>query len=546
MKKLLSFFLWVMFCSSNLLAQVRFQSTTFDHGTVTDFNNEAAVFTFTNTGKSPVVFLPTFPQKDLRIEFPNAPVMPGATATLLVYYYTPSLGNFNRRFEIYVNTSAKPIDLNVKGNIKSLYYNALTACPSMNSNQTSNVSNFPLTVTVLDKKTGLPIKNVKLEVETNTGNIPFSETNNNGQSRKTVAPGQFGVTASVTGYFSSRKTQYINRQNNTIVLELEQMPNFASSQTMESTSPTEPARDEPKQADKRSEPTSSPKPKPKSLDMPPILPPDAERENPKPAVVESQPLSPPKPKPKSLDMPPILPPDAESENSKSAVVESQPLSPIKVEESPVVVPPPVEPDYKSDLGTDGKLNEYKYNPNNLVFLIDISGSMNSVNRLPLLKASIKDMVMLLRPIDRVTVVTFATETEVIIDNVPVSELPEILEAIDGLRSSGKSFGRKGLDLAYEKASVSFIPGANNQVFLASDGLITASEEGMAKILTDAKYYAQRDIKTSVIGFGTNDASKKFMKKLASNGKGNFLEIVKGTNTEVLLVNEIKSQSLKKK
>jgi Ca-activated chloride channel family protein len=245
-------------------------------------------------------------------------------------------------------------------------------------------------------------------------------------------------------------------------------------------------------------------------------------------------------------MPPILPLEPEKETPPVVVEKSEPTSPKIIEKPPVVAPEPVEPDYKSDLGIDGKLNEFKYNPNNLVFLIDISGSMNSVNRVPLLKASIKDMVMLLRPVDRVTVVTFATESEVVIDNVPVSELPEILEAIDGLRSSGKSFGRKGLDLAYEKATASFIPGANNQVFLASDGLITASEEGMDKILTDAKYYAQRDIKTSVIGFGANDASRKFMKKLASNGKGNFLEIVKGTNTEVLLVNEIKSQSLKKK
>ena len=174
---------------------------------------------------------------------------------------------------------------------------------------------------------------------------------------------------------------------------------------------------------------------------------------------------------------------------------------------------------------------------NLVFLIDTSGSMNNVNKLPLLINSFKLLLNTLDEDDTVSIVTYASATGTVLEPTQVKNKSEILAALNRLRSRGSTAGAAGLELAYQKAQESFDDEGVNRVILATDGDFNVGFSSP----DDMKAFIQKKRKTgiflSVLGFGMGNYNDHLMQSLAQNGNGVAAYIDTLSEANKVLANE---------
>lgn len=176
-------------------------------------------------------------------------------------------------------------------------------------------------------------------------------------------------------------------------------------------------------------------------------------------------------------------------------------------------------------------------PCNLVFLLDVSGSMQASDKLPLLKSSLKTLVDSLDDADRIAIVVYAGDSGVVLPSTPASEKATILEAIDTLAAGGSTNGAAGLELAYQLAAASGGENAVNRVILATDGdfnVGVSSDEGLKQLIEEKR---KSGIFLSVLGFGSNGYSDKTMETLADNGNGNYASIDSLDEARKVLIEE---------
>lgn len=161
---------------------------------------------------------------------------------------------------------------------------------------------------------------------------------------------------------------------------------------------------------------------------------------------------------------------------------------------------------------------------NLVFLLDVSGSMNQPNKLPLVQQSLRMLVEKLRVDDRVAIVVYAGASGMALPSTPVREKATILGAIDALRADGSTNGAAGIQLAYDIAKANFVSGGVNRVVLATDGdfNVGVSSEGELTALIEEK--AKSNVFLSVLGFGMGNYKDSTLEKLADKGNGNYAYI----------------------
>lgn len=176
---------------------------------------------------------------------------------------------------------------------------------------------------------------------------------------------------------------------------------------------------------------------------------------------------------------------------------------------------------------------------NLVFLVDVSGSMDSPDKLPLLKQGLKLLVEKLKPEDRLSVVTYAGTAGVVFESKSGTHKAEILSAIDSFSPGGSTAGAAGIGLAYEIAKKNFIQGANNRVILATDGdfnVGVSSDEELVKLIEEKR---KSGVFLSVLGFGTGDYQDKKMEQLANKGNGSYYFIDNILEAKKVLVQDLK-------
>ena len=177
-------------------------------------------------------------------------------------------------------------------------------------------------------------------------------------------------------------------------------------------------------------------------------------------------------------------------------------------------------------------------PSNIVFLIDVSGSMNSSNKLPLLKDSFYKLVDVLRPEDRVAIVVYAGAAGLVLESTPGSEKRKIKTAIDHLKSGGSTAGGAGINLAYKVAKENFLEDGNNRVILATDGdfnVGVSSQNGLVTLIEEKR---KEGVFLSVLGFGTGNYQDAKMEQLADNGNGNYYYIDRLDEGERILASEL--------
>jgi Ca-activated chloride channel family protein len=163
-------------------------------------------------------------------------------------------------------------------------------------------------------------------------------------------------------------------------------------------------------------------------------------------------------------------------------------------------------------------------PSNIVFLLDVSGSMNEPNKLPLLKSSMKVLVDQLRKEDKVSIVVYAGAAGLVLPATNGNEKASIMEALNNLNAGGSTAGGAGIELAYKTAAENFIKGGNNRVVLATDGdfNVGINSEGDLQHLIEEK--RKTGIFLTCLGFGMGNYKDNRLETLADKGNGNYAYI----------------------
>ena len=196
------------------------------------------------------------------------------------------------------------------------------------------------------------------------------------------------------------------------------------------------------------------------------------------------------------------------------------------------------------VGLQGKKIESKnLPPNNIVFLLDVSGSMSDANKLPLIKSGFKLLVDELREEDRIAIVVYAGAAGIVLDSTSGKNKDKILDAISNLEAGGSTAGSEGIELAYNVAKKNFISSGNNRVILATDGdfNVGVSSEGELTRLIEKK--RKEGVFLTVLGFGAGNIKDSKMESLADKGNGNYAYIDNIMEAKKVLVNEMGSTLL---
>ena len=177
-------------------------------------------------------------------------------------------------------------------------------------------------------------------------------------------------------------------------------------------------------------------------------------------------------------------------------------------------------------------------PNNLVFLLDVSGSMNMPNKLPLLKAAFRLLVGQLRQEDRVAIVVYAGNAGMVLESTPGDNKSEILEALGRLQAGGSTAGGEGIGLAYRTARANFIENGNNRVIHATDGDFNVGVSSDGELVRMIEEERQSGVYLTALGFGTGNYKDSKMEQLADKGNGNYAYIDNIQEAKKVLVDEL--------
>ncbi len=177
---------------------------------------------------------------------------------------------------------------------------------------------------------------------------------------------------------------------------------------------------------------------------------------------------------------------------------------------------------------------------NLVFLVDVSGSMNSSDKLQLAKSSLKILAKQLRAQDTITLVTYAGNTEVVLPPTAGNQTQKILNAIDNLSANGSTNGEAAIKLAYQQAEANFKKNGINRILMLTDGDFNVGVSNVEDMLDIIRNNRDKGISLSTLGFGQGNYNDHMMEQVADNGNGNYSYIDNLSEAKKVLIDEMSS------
>jgi Ca-activated chloride channel family protein len=539
--------------------KVKWETTAVSFGTVGDWNSPPATFSFKNTGNDKLMFLPQRHDREVLVRYPNRAIQPGETGEITIQYYTGKTGPFSRSIEVFSNASNKAEKLTVRGNIKSIYANALTACPSF-QNPAPVKKGEPNVIQVVDAATNRPIPNASVEVFDRGIRKATNGTNMEGVTVNWIALGKYVVVASKSGYekgeqeiaFTKRnriQVVYLNRkaarpeldQEEIVALDhrrgesepidlgvstndvLENENNQVVEQidlgiTTNEVFAEEPIEQQSEQIGEFDLGISSNEQWGEHVTIP------QEDKEPIEELAEEV-----------FDLG-IATNDQLDEELVAEVqlsIEEQ-VEAALAESEVTEVQQEVEPEHE--------FSSTKYRPNNVLLLLDVSGSMKDDDKMDKLKSSIRRLVLMLREVDVLTMIAYNSTSWEVLPPTPVTDNQAIVTLVDSLQASGYTNGVNGMEAAYESLEKQLIAGGNNQLIIATDGKFNSSKFSEKDALQMVKDNSDKGIVLSIIGFGDDKEAGRLMRKLANLGGGNFLQVKNNEDPTELLAEEIKNRS----
>lgn len=187
----------------------------------------------------------------------------------------------------------------------------------------------------------------------------------------------------------------------------------------------------------------------------------------------------------------------------------------------------------------GRVIEHEKRPqSNLVFLLDVSGSMDSPNKLPLLKRALGLLLEQLNDDDRIAIVVYAGAAGLVLDSTAASEREKIMRAMNRLQAGGSTNGGQGLALAYQVARDHFIEGGTNRVLLCTDGDFNVGATGTDQMLDLVEKESKAGVELTVLGFGMGNFNDSMLEQISGRGNGNYAFIDTINEARKVLVDQL--------
>lgn len=191
------------------------------------------------------------------------------------------------------------------------------------------------------------------------------------------------------------------------------------------------------------------------------------------------------------------------------------------------------------VGVQGKtidMNERK--PVHLTFLVDVSGSMRSSDKIGLLKQALTMLTNELDDGDTVAIATYAGNTSIVLQPTPIRQSDRIMDALESLNAGGSTAMSSGIDLAYQLADQTFVPGDVNRVIVCSDGDANVGTVSHTQMSQQIRGYAERGVTLTTLGFGNGNYQDTLMERLANDGDGNYFYIDSAAEARRVLVDKL--------
>lgn len=200
-----------------------------------------------------------------------------------------------------------------------------------------------------------------------------------------------------------------------------------------------------------------------------------------------------------------------------------------------------EPPVPTVVITSEVMPEDKYNPNNIVFLLDVSGSMNQKDRLELMKGTLRQLVKVLRPSDKITLISYSDDAKILLATTSGDQKGEIMPIVEELKIAGATNASKGFKTAYNVLKKQQIKGGNNQLIAITDGAFEVEEQkAIDKMVRKS---ARKSFVTSVMGVRCQSYAVRKLTEVSEVGNGSFL-LIEDENDLNIIIDELKKRSAK--
>lgn len=478
MHRLLFCFLFISTC---VFSQTSIDKTSFDFGTLLRHSERFVDFYITNNGAKKAYLLRVDKPKEVTSISKGDAIIAGDTIIVRFQVNPKEEGPFNYKVDVYVSDKMNPITLRLSGNIKELdLASALQACPDFSRNpQKATSTDFDLTVVTVEKGSGIPLSKSVVSFVQNGSLIGQWKTNKDGNIQQKGSIGYLYFYGRHTGYFPAEKGTYINPENNYVVLELTRNP----AETIPEVIPD------------------------------PILPKVDTTE----LIAEVKP---------------------EKDTVTIAEIKEEPIIPIfqNIDSTELKDVPPELANIPME-----EFDEKYFKPNNIVFVLDISMSMNTGDRMELMKYALNELAGYIRPQDNISIVTYASYTNVILSNASGKDVDKIKKIIHDLKGGGFTAGGAGIKLGYKQARSGYIENGNNEIIVVTDGAFNRESEDYKK---EMKKYKKKGYILSVVGIKNNPKDEDEMRGVAELGNGRYIPIFKLEDAKWNLIQEIRKASFK--
>ena len=487
MRSIISFIL--ILASQLCYAQMQVEKTSHNFGNLYANMPTYVDFTFKNTGQSEVFLLSVNKPREVYYLYSTKTVQADSSVTVRLKINDNIKGRFNYKTNVFFSNSYDPVVITLTGNVKERNSNPLMSCPDFNSTPAPNgLAQFDITVKVIDSLTGEPIRRSKVYFVSNGEMIANYYTNGDGIIHESIPLGLYFITAQKEPYLSNYYDGYLNFKTSYVEIKLK-------------------------------------KPEVEKI------PEEVAIVEPEPVIIVEEPV---------IEEPVIIIAEEPVIEEPIEIIIDQNEPAIVVEETVIIVPIDTIPVIPSPADTGFTSN--KYAPNNLVFIVDVSSSMNQMGKLELLKLSMIELTKILRPQDQVSVLAYAGSVNVLFELKSGTDKEEIIEKIKTLKTGGYTDGDEAIKEGIRIAKKGYIEGGNNLVFMVTDGAFNKGSKAYIRNIQIA--HQTKGIKFSVVGIKTGEYLGSHLSTVAEKGGGSYIRIVTVDDAQNKLFEEVKRTSLK--
>lgn len=481
---LMAFFLSVIALQAQMNPKQRF----LDFGLVDKTSSRVMELSFVNKGDKETRLLTSNFPREYDVVFSSKTIPAGEELQIRIKLNPFKKGKLNDEVLLYFTDQLDPVKIAIQAKVEFIDLTSNTPCPKFNEEQDC-CDDWLFEVELRDAKTLEPLPKSRFRIIQEGVVQRDVITNKKGQYTEEVPIAYYYLIGSQEGYLAADTAMYINRRNSRLTLYLE---------------PQEERLDENELALQ---------PEEKQIEE------KKEDENPSQITEED---------------------DEWTININPQEATESPDKPQEVNEVSEVPEPPIEALSPDD---EGELPLSLYKSNNIVFLIDVSQSMNQSGKLDILKASMYRLIEALRPGDKVSIMTYAAETTVLLEGVSGDDKAAMMKVIQGLSAGGMTAGAKGFKSAYLKLRANWLAEGNNQVIVVTDGAFRKVDNDIIQKVVRKEQ--KRGAITTLVAVKSTDYAEKVMNNIATEGKGSLVEIEDFDRDTDALLMEIKKQSLRR-